>query len=85
MFLYLVVLPYVFIRVFKYDSYDKYNKNKVNTNGIDHAILLRLGYRYQKSQGGLFMRAAFTPIIYDSSNEGYGFLPWAGLGMGVSF
>ncbi len=49
---------------------------------------LRLGYRYQKSEGGFFFRVAYTPFYRfpKYSEGGKNFLPiFAGLSLGKSF
>jgi len=50
---------------------------------------LRLGYKYQKPEGGLFIRAGFTPLIkikqYSVLAEETNFLPLLGLGIGYTF
>jgi hypothetical protein len=48
----------------------------------------RIGYRYQKSNGGLFFKAGFTPITFfkkdfNSVNPKYVY-PWAGLALGYT-
>jgi hypothetical protein len=53
-------------------------------------IVPRIGYRYQKPEGGLFFRAAYTPWIKFNNIEGDGekvkFLPFGiGLSLGWSF
>ncbi len=49
---------------------------------------MRCGYRYQKQDDGLFIRAALTPILF--SRDVVGFHPdyfqfWVGASIGVSF
>jgi hypothetical protein len=41
---------------------------------------LSVGYRYQQSEGGLFLRVAYTPVI-----AGGDWSHWAGLGAGYTF
>ena len=51
-------------------------------------IPVRIGYRYQKPEGGFFFRVAYTPIIDFPSRTGgnWSFNPyWAGLSFGKSF
>ena len=48
----------------------------------------RIGYRYQKTNGGIFFKAGFTPLIrfkkdVDSINPKY-VSPWAGLAIGYT-
>ncbi len=46
----------------------------------------RLGYRFQKEEGGLFFKAAFTPIYFPGDGIfGSPFLPWGGLAAGYTF
>lgn len=54
----------------------------------DAFIPLRVGYRYQKPEGGFFFRIAYTPAIDTpiSGGEGWFFNPyWAGVSFGKSF
>ncbi|MBK8808479.1 MAG: hypothetical protein IPO21_18345 [Bacteroidales bacterium] len=51
-----------------------------------YIIPVRIGYRYQKPEGGLLIKVALTPfygrnIPFDNSN----FMPWAGLTLGWTF
>ncbi|MDP1803377.1 MAG: hypothetical protein Q8L81_18585 [Bacteroidota bacterium] len=47
----------------------------------------RIGYRYQKNTGGVFFRAALTPLIKLISGDPsfYRVLPWGGISIGKSF
>jgi hypothetical protein len=45
----------------------------------------RLGYRYQKPNGRLIIRAGFTPLLSTSSYFGKRFYSWGGLAIGYSF
>ncbi|MEB2774256.1 hypothetical protein SYJ56_03010 [Algoriphagus sp. D3-2-R+10] len=63
----------------------------VQTRGANHlaAILpFRVGYRYQKPEGGFFFRVGYTPF-FDLPNKSGGTLNFqpihAGLGLGLSF
>ncbi len=54
---------------------------------LNSLVFARLGYRYQKPEGGFFFRVAITPIVVDAG-PGYTtqfFQPFAGLGVGMSF
>lgn len=54
----------------------------------DAFIPLRIGYRYQKPEGGFFSRVGYTPIINfpTSGGEEWSFEPrFAGLSIGKSF
>jgi len=49
---------------------------------------LRIGYRYQPEDSGLFFRAALTPIItdcYPVPGSDFSFHFWGGFGIGYSF
>jgi hypothetical protein len=50
-------------------------------------ILFRVGYRYQKPNGGLLLRIGFTPGIsnVDINSDKYSFGPWFGISIGKSF
>lgn len=52
------------------------------------AIPLRIGYRYQKPEGGFFFRVGYTPIFIlpTGGREGWIFEPrFAGISFGKSF
>jgi len=59
-------------------------KNKEKSSDL---ILARLGYRYQKTDGGLFFRIGFTPIIKNADDEfgQFRFTPWFGVSIGKTF
>ncbi|WP_163380632.1 hypothetical protein [Cyclobacterium sp. SYSU L10401] len=65
--------------------------NLVQSKGASHlgAILpIRVGYRYQKPEGGFFFRLGYTPFFAmpNKTREYWAFQPvFAGLGLGVSF
>ena len=49
---------------------------------------MRCGYRYQKQDDGLFIRAALTPILFSKDAVGFHsdyFQFWVGASVGVSF
>lgn len=51
-------------------------------------VPIRIGYRYQKPEGGFFFRVGYTPFfgVPDRMKENWYFQPiHAGLGLGVSF
>ncbi len=55
---------------------------------FDAFIPLRVGYRYQKPEGGFFFRLGYTPIIIlpTGGREGWVFEPrFAGISFGKSF
>lgn len=48
----------------------------------------RCGYRYQKEDDGMFLRAGITPVVISNDAEGFHsnyFQFWAGVSLGVSF
>lgn len=50
--------------------------------------ITRCGYRYQKQDDGLFVRAALTPVFMSKDEEGFHptyFQLWAGVCVGISF
>ncbi|SEG29747.1 hypothetical protein [Algoriphagus boritolerans] len=55
---------------------------------FDAAIPVRIGYRFQKPEGGFFFRVGYTPVINfpTGGKGGWGFDPyWAGISFGKSF
>ncbi len=68
-----------------------YMNMKDTEDNYYHTIYLpiRLGYRYQKDTGGLFLRASFMPlvaVIQDADTEFlYPITPHLGLGVGYAF
>jgi hypothetical protein len=48
---------------------------------LEAAVTFRLGYRYQKPNGGFMARVGIMPFL---SSDGY-LLPWAGISIGKSF
>ncbi|HAH36021.1 MAG TPA: hypothetical protein DEQ87_19360 [Algoriphagus sp.] len=70
---------------FDFDSETFETINKVVINAF---IPLRVGYRYQKPEGGFFFRVGYTPIIDLPPRTGgnWSFNPyWAGVSFGKSF
>jgi hypothetical protein len=55
---------------------------KKNSDYYDIFLLLRIGYRYQKQDGGLFIKSSLTPLYSLEVNQ---FLPWAGIVVGWTF
>lgn len=56
--------------------------------GFSAGMSTRLGYRYQKPEGGFFFRIAYTPLINTpiGGGDGWYFFPyWAGISFGKSF
>ncbi|GMQ27834.1 hypothetical protein Aconfl_04760 [Algoriphagus confluentis] len=78
------VLPYLDVVSF-FDSESLVFKDKVV---FDTAIPLRIGYRYQKPEGGFFFRIGYTPyfIAPIGGREDWTFMPiFGGLSFGKSF
>jgi|SRR6056297_872951 len=48
----------------------------------DIIMSLKIGYRYQKQEGGLFIKSSLTPLYFLTTNS---FGPWAGLIVGWTF
>ena len=72
-------------RTLDFDSESLELEDKVVFNA---AIPLRIGYRYQKPEGGFFFRVGYTPIIDFPPRTGgnWSFNPyWAGVSFGKSF
>jgi hypothetical protein len=54
-------------------------------NNEEIAVPLRVGYRFQKPEGGFLFKFALTPtFVPDFFGEAV-FLPWAGAGIGFAF
>jgi len=51
----------------------------------DHLFFLRIGYRYQKAEEGIFYKAAFTPFHYKDSGFLPLIMPWIGIAIGYTF
>lgn len=54
----------------------------------DKAIPFRVGYRFQKPEGGLFLKAGIIPLFTNSFpvlGEGWTLVPWGGVSAGISF
>ena len=73
-------LGYVFI----YEAVRDLENNPSNWqwNGV---VTGRLAYRYQKPDGRLILRAAFTPFLEGPPFNNYGFHPSGGVAIGYSF
>lgn len=46
---------------------------------------LRIGYRYQKNEGGMFYKVGFTPLYSNDLFWHTTILPWGGIAVGWSF
>lgn len=54
----------------------------------DMVLPIRIGYRYQKPDGGLFFKVALTPLLtksYPIFGENLTAIPWGGLSVGWTF
>jgi len=57
-------------------------------NSGDLIIPFRIGYRFQKHDGGLFCKVGFTPFLtrsYPIFGDGFSLIPWGGLAIGWTF
>ena len=71
--------------IFIYESH-RYLENNPNHWEWNHFITGRIGYRYQKPNGRLIVRAGFTPIMEGlPTTNWYGFHPLGGVALGYSF
>lgn len=68
--------PYYFEMGLGYTPYYKQDGN------FGHVILWRIGLRYQNNNPGVFIRAGFTPEIYE---EEFLFHRWGGFSVGINF
>ncbi|MFT7427273.1 MAG: hypothetical protein ACI9O5_003233 [Algoriphagus sp.] len=69
-------------------AFDSETFENVDKVIFDVSIPLRVGYRYQKPEGGFFFRVGYTPIIDFPPRTGgnWSFNPyWAGVSFGKSF
>ncbi|SDD72258.1 hypothetical protein SAMN04488104_105028 [Algoriphagus faecimaris] len=69
-------------------DFDSETFETINKVVFDAFIPLRVGYRYQKPEGGFFFRFGYTPIVTFPVRAGkiWSFNPyWAGLSFGKSF
>jgi hypothetical protein len=69
----------------KYGFVDRDGNRHLAKQGkkITTMSLIRIGYRYQKTEGGLMFRAGFTPILFQGNN--FDPVPFAGVSIGKSF
>jgi hypothetical protein len=57
-------------------------------NSSDLDIPIRIGYRFQKPEGGLLFKVALTPLLtksYPIFGEGLLLIPWGGIAIGWTF
>lgn len=70
----------------------RYNErpNQIDTYFWENILfsVWRCGYRYQKEDDGMFLRAGITPVVMSNDAEGFHsnyFQFWAGVSVGLSF
>ena len=51
----------------------------------DFVVPIRIGYRYQKPDGGLFYKIGFTPFYINDLLGSPALIPWGGLALGWTF
>lgn len=79
------------VTVFSLPDFQLDEENLIMTQeGVkwDASVIMRIGYRYQKPEGGLFFRVGYTPgfNLNLSSENAVDFYPaWVGLSVGKSF
>jgi hypothetical protein len=69
-------------------AFDSETFENIDKVVFDAAIPVRIGYRFQKPEGGFFFRLGYTPVInLPTGGRGeWGFDPyWAGISFGKSF
>lgn len=54
-------------------------------NTGEYVIPIRIGYRYQTNEEGMFYKVALTPVYIDDFFGSAGILPWGGFAIGWSF
>jgi hypothetical protein len=59
-----------------------YNPYYTAYNDLYHSIFANIGYRYQDPSGGLFIKAGFSPMIFNNAMK---FIPWGAISVGYSF
>jgi hypothetical protein len=64
-----------------YVTYDGARGSDYERERLQAATTFRLGYRYQKPEGGFMLRAGYMPIL---NPDGY-MIFWAGISIGKSF
>lgn len=73
-----------------YGTFDPTNADRevLDYSGMGLAVFGRLGYRYQKPDGGFFFRIAVNPILADimpQRDDKYFYGPYGGISFGKSF
>lgn len=73
-----------------YGTFDlnNFDREVLDYSGLGLAVFGRLGYRYQKPDGGFFFRVGINPIIADirpRKDNRYFYGPYGGLSFGKSF
>jgi hypothetical protein len=75
---------YDYIKNSKNNTYYIGNDYKIHSRtNLGYAALLRVGYRYQCRENGLFIRVGFTPSFY--RKPVWGLVPCGGVSIGKSF
>jgi hypothetical protein len=65
-------------------------EGKRNSEYIPLIVSPRIGYRYQKDEGGFFFRIGYTPLLFpnkdfNGNRNGWRYTPWLGISLGKSF
>jgi len=76
-------VDYEYIKNSKQNNYRGSDYKIHRKVSVGYAALLRVGYRYQFREDGLFIRAGFTPSFY--RKPVWGFVPYGGVSIGKSF
>ncbi len=69
-------------------AFDSETLENIDKVVFDAALPLRIGYRFQKPEGGFLFRLGYTPIINFPNGGGGGWVfdpYWAGISFGKSF
>lgn len=64
-----------------HENYKDFHESQINQ--VDLLPYTRLGYRYQKRDGGIFFKAGLTPMVKLKNNQNQNF-PWGGLAIGYT-
>lgn len=54
----------------------------VGFNNEDFIVPIRIGYRYQKPEGGMFCKIGLTPLYVQNFMGGPALIPWGGFAIG---
>ncbi len=68
-------------------TFPLHQKNVSHISDIGYVLFFRIGYRYQKEEGGELFRIGFTPFkaIEPSSTWNLPVIPWGGITIGWAF